>query len=99
MTPSGLQAAIDDLLAPGPPGCRAFVRPSGTEDAVRVPCMHVWSLMLRIMIRECMGHVHTCMRDIYTNALNAMLCLDDELHKLCLVADESQSHAAHSHIC
>jgi len=34
-TPEGLQEAIDALVAAVPRG-RAFVRPSGTEDAVRV---------------------------------------------------------------
>lgn len=33
--PEGLQAAIDRLVEPVPGG-RAFVRPSGTEDVVRV---------------------------------------------------------------
>lgn len=33
--PRGLQAAIDAAVAPVPSG-RAFVRPSGTEDVVRV---------------------------------------------------------------
>lgn len=43
VTPEGLQAAIDTLVATIPPGStsgpgvrRAFVRPSGTEDIVRV---------------------------------------------------------------
>ncbi|MEW5311871.1 MAG: hypothetical protein WDW38_003553 [Sanguina aurantia] len=35
VTPSGLQEAIDAAVADCPDG-RAFVRPSGTEDAVRV---------------------------------------------------------------
>lgn len=35
VTPPGLQEAIDAAVAPVPQG-RAFVRPSGTEDAVRV---------------------------------------------------------------
>lgn len=34
-SPAGLQAAIDAAVAPVPRG-RAFVRPSGTEDVVRV---------------------------------------------------------------
>lgn len=33
--PEGLQAAIDSAVAPYPEG-RSFVRPSGTEDVVRV---------------------------------------------------------------
>lgn len=39
--PAGLQARIDALVA-GVPGARAFVRPSGTEDCVRVyaECAH-----------------------------------------------------------
>ena len=35
VTPAGLQAAIDGVVAKVPRG-RAFARPSGTEDAVRV---------------------------------------------------------------
>merc|ERR1712139_621818 len=35
--PEGLQAALDALVAKAPKG-RAFVRPSGTEDVVRVYC-------------------------------------------------------------
>ena len=35
VTPSGLQAAVERLAAGAPCG-RAFVRPSGTEDVVRV---------------------------------------------------------------
>ena len=35
MDPPDLQKAIDGLVA-NYPGSRAFVRPSGTEDAVRV---------------------------------------------------------------
>ena len=34
-TPAGLQALIDVAVAPVPSG-RSFVRPSGTEDVVRV---------------------------------------------------------------
>ncbi len=40
VTPAGLQEEIDRLVAAGPQGKkgvrRAFVRPSGTEDVVRV---------------------------------------------------------------
>jgi phosphoacetylglucosamine mutase len=41
VTPAGLQEAIDALVAQAPAGSpvgarRAFVRPSGTEDVVRV---------------------------------------------------------------
>lgn len=35
LTPDGLQAGIDELVAQYPRG-RSFVRPSGTEDIVRV---------------------------------------------------------------
>lgn len=35
VSPEGLQARIDDLVAKYPRG-RSFVRPSGTEDVVRV---------------------------------------------------------------
>ena len=35
VTPAALQAAVDALVAAVPSG-RAFVRPSGTEDVVRV---------------------------------------------------------------
>lgn len=35
VTPDGLQAGIDELVAKYPRG-RSFVRPSGTEDIVRV---------------------------------------------------------------
>ena len=34
-TPAGLQALVDAAVAPVPAG-RSFVRPSGTEDVVRV---------------------------------------------------------------
>lgn len=34
--PAGLQAKIDELVAKAGPNSRAFVRPSGTEDIVRV---------------------------------------------------------------
>ncbi|KAG1677462.1 hypothetical protein FOA52_001918 [Chlamydomonas sp. UWO 241] len=36
VTPEGLQGAIDAVVAQFPHGSRSFVRPSGTEDAVRV---------------------------------------------------------------
>ncbi|GAX77665.1 hypothetical protein CEUSTIGMA_g5108.t1 [Chlamydomonas eustigma] len=36
VTPAGLQKDIDALISEYPAGSRAFVRPSGTEDAVRV---------------------------------------------------------------
>jgi phosphoacetylglucosamine mutase len=36
VTPAGLQAAIDACVAGAGVGARAFVRPSGTEDVVRV---------------------------------------------------------------
>jgi len=35
VTPTGLQSAIDDIVKKYPEG-RSFVRPSGTEDVVRV---------------------------------------------------------------
>ena len=35
VTPHGLQTSIDELVARFPSG-RSFVRPSGTEDVVRV---------------------------------------------------------------
>ena len=35
-SPSGLQEKIDKILLGFPPTSRAFVRPSGTEDVVRV---------------------------------------------------------------
>merc|ERR1712232_499147 len=34
--PPGLQAKIDELVAAAGPSARSFVRPSGTEDVVRV---------------------------------------------------------------
>merc|ERR1712232_1459650 len=34
--PAGLQAKIDELVAAAGPSARSFVRPSGTEDVVRV---------------------------------------------------------------
>merc|ERR1712196_407842 len=34
--PAGLQAKIDELVAGAGPSARSFVRPSGTEDVVRV---------------------------------------------------------------
>jgi phosphoacetylglucosamine mutase len=36
VAPAGLQSTIDALVASAPPPARAFVRPSGTEDVVRV---------------------------------------------------------------
>jgi phosphoacetylglucosamine mutase len=36
VAPAGLQADIDSLVAAAGAGARAFVRPSGTEDVVRV---------------------------------------------------------------
>lgn len=36
LEPVGVQSRIDELVAKKGPGCRAFVRPSGTENIVRV---------------------------------------------------------------
>ena len=36
VSPEGLQDYLDELVASLPPLARAFVRPSGTEDVVRI---------------------------------------------------------------
>lgn len=36
VSPAGLQEKIDELVAAAGKGARSFVRPSGTEDVVRI---------------------------------------------------------------